>query len=95
MAKHHTKATLECTKHCAKCKRTTRHRVDGGREGSCLECYAKPAPPRPLVAVEVPIACACDAYSFPHLHDRQIREANQAWERWARQTGITDARREA
>jgi len=38
MPVHYTKNTLECTVWCAKCRRMTQHRVDGGRQGPCLEC---------------------------------------------------------
>jgi hypothetical protein len=37
MSEHYTRNTLECTAWCAKCKRNTQHRVDGGRRGPCLE----------------------------------------------------------
>ena len=43
MAEHYTKNTLECTAWCARCQRMTQHRVDGGRQGPCID----PAHPKP------------------------------------------------
>jgi hypothetical protein len=41
MAKHHTRNTVSFQKYCGKCGHVTDHRVDGTREGPCLECIAK------------------------------------------------------
>lgn len=41
MPHHYTKNTLECTVWCKPCGRPTQHRVDGGRQGPCLEHVAK------------------------------------------------------
>jgi ribosomal protein L44E len=37
MAEHHTRNTLEVTKYCPQCQQNTQHRVDGGREGPCID----------------------------------------------------------
>jgi hypothetical protein len=37
MPEHFTRNTLECTAWCAKCQRFTQHRVDGGRQGPCID----------------------------------------------------------
>jgi hypothetical protein len=37
MSEHFTKNTLECTAYCKKCQRHTQHRVDGGRQGPCID----------------------------------------------------------
>lgn len=37
MPEHHTRNTLEVTAYCARCKTNTQHRVDGGRQGPCID----------------------------------------------------------
>jgi hypothetical protein len=37
MTEHYTRNTLTATAWCLKCKRSTEHRVDGGRLGPCLD----------------------------------------------------------
>lgn len=41
MSEHYTKSTVEATVWCNPCGKVTRHRVDNGRRGPCLECIAK------------------------------------------------------
>lgn len=37
MTEHYTRRTETATAWCARCKRNTTHRVDGGRLGPCLD----------------------------------------------------------
>lgn len=39
--KHFSKSTVEATVYCPKCGRSTRHRVDKGRLGPCLDCIER------------------------------------------------------
>jgi hypothetical protein len=41
MPEHYTKNTRACRVWCNRCCRITRHRVDGGRRGPCLEHVAQ------------------------------------------------------
>ena len=41
MGEHYTLLTQEASSWCAKCKRTTMHRVDGRRLGPCLKCIER------------------------------------------------------
>lgn len=41
MSEHYTKLTVEASVWCNPCGKVTRHRVDNGRRGPCLECIAK------------------------------------------------------
>ncbi len=50
MAEHFTKNTLTATGWCAKCNRSTEHRVDDGRLGPCLD-KDHPAPPLPKAVI--------------------------------------------
>lgn len=47
MPEHYTKNTVEVSVWCNKCGKATRHRVDDGRRGPCLECLNKPTAPPP------------------------------------------------
>jgi len=38
VSEHYTKNTLTATAYCRRCKRDTRHRIDSGRRGPCLDC---------------------------------------------------------
>jgi hypothetical protein len=41
MTEHFTRSTVSATFYCAKCGRTTQHRIDDRRKGPCLECIAR------------------------------------------------------
>ena len=41
MTQHFTRNTVSAPFHCGKCRKTTQHRIDGGRKGPCLECIAR------------------------------------------------------
>jgi len=41
MPEHYTRNTVEAVVWCAKCHANTRHMVQGGRRGACIECYEK------------------------------------------------------
>jgi hypothetical protein len=41
MTQHFTRNTVSAPFYCAKCAKSTQHRIDGGRKGPCLECIAK------------------------------------------------------
>lgn len=40
MTQHFTRNTVSAAFHCAKCGKSTQHRIDNGRKGPCLECIA-------------------------------------------------------
>jgi ribosomal protein L44E len=41
MPEHYTKNTVQVSVWCKPCGKMTRHRVDSGRRGPCLECMEK------------------------------------------------------
>ena len=50
MPEHFTRNTLTATAWCAKCARSTEHRIDDGRVGPCLDPN-HPAPPLPRAVI--------------------------------------------
>jgi len=50
MTEHFTRNTETATAWCAKCRKNTEHRIDGGKVGPCLDTNH----PQPLMKAQIP-----------------------------------------
>jgi hypothetical protein len=77
MPEHHTKNTLEVTAHCKRCQKFTQHRVDGGRQGPCIDPgHGDQSPLRDGRAGERPFrVCLIHCGQEAQLHFRTFMEA--------------------
>jgi hypothetical protein len=75
VTEHFPKSTLTATAWCAKCGRSTEHRVDGGKIGPCLDANHPALIPHAVIP-KLDLPPECEAPGKGRSHGKDVKQGD-------------------